>query len=135
MPSNQWKFIPSISPTAWKDICNFGRNLVRDSKLTYVPPCAHDSGECYAKINISKIKANIQKWDNTLVGYVLGYKPFYIHLKACVTRLWKPTRSLEVHSRENRFFFFQFGTKDECNKILQTGPWLFDERLVVTVGF
>ena len=78
---NPWKFIPGTSPTSWKDICTLGRNLTEDSKLSFIPPCVDDSGDCYAKIDRFEIDANIQKWDNTLVGYVLGDKPFYIHLK------------------------------------------------------
>ena len=63
----------------------FVRNLEEDSKLSYVPPCAHDSSELYAKIDRSEIEANVQNWDHALVGYVLKDKPFNIHLKACVT--------------------------------------------------
>jgi len=39
--------------------------------------------------------------ENTLVGYVLGDKPYYMHLKACVSKLWKPSYSLDIHSRDN----------------------------------
>ena len=111
------------------DICKLGRNLDEACKLNYIPLCAYASGNYYAKIDNSEIKANVQWWNNTLVGYVPGDKPFYIHLKACVTRLWKPC-SLEIHSRENGFFYFRFGTKEECNRVLQTGPWQFDGRLI-----
>lgn len=38
---------------------------------------------------------------------------------------------MEVHSRENGYFFFKFGEEEECNRILQNGPWLFDGRLIV----
>jgi len=79
------------------------------------------------KINKTEIDDNINRWDNTLVGYILGDKPYYVHLKACVTRLWKPTCPLEIHTRENGYFLFRFGNKDECNRVLQTGPWFFDE--------
>ena len=58
------------------------------------------------------------------MGYVAGNKPFYMQLKACVSGLWKPTCSLEIHSRENDFFFFKFGDAEECNRVLQTRPWL-----------
>ena len=78
----------------------------------------------------SEIDSNAYKWENTLVGYVLGDKPFYMHLKACVHRMWRPSCSLDIFSRENGYFFFKFGTKEECNRILQTGPWLFDGRLI-----
>ena len=70
-------------------------------------------------------------WSNTRVGYVVGNKPFYMQLKACVKRMWNPTCSLEIHSRENGFFFFKFGDSNECDRVLQSGPWLFDGGLIV----
>jgi len=48
-----------------------------------------------------------------------------------VNRLWKPNCSLDIQSRENGFIFFRFGTKEECNCVLQTGPWLFDGCLII----
>ena len=56
---------------------------------------------------------NIERWSNTLVGYVLADKAFYSHIKACAGRLWKPSCSLEIFSRENGFFFFKFGSKED----------------------
>jgi len=54
-----------------------------------------------------------------------------MHLKASVTRMWKPKCSLEIFSRENGFFFFKYVTKEECDRILQSGPWLFDGKLII----
>jgi len=79
----------------------------------------------------TEIAENIDRWANTLVGYVMGSKPFFLHIKACVTRLWKLSCSLEVFTRENGFFFFKFGTSEECDRILHGGPWLFDGRLTI----
>ena len=84
-----------------------------------------------ASISRSDILDNVNKWSNTLVGYVMGNKPFFTHLKACVSRLWKPDCSLDIYSRENGFIFFRFETKSECDRILYGGPWLFDGRLII----
>jgi len=72
-----------------------------------------------------------QNGKNTLVGYVLGEKPNFFHLKACVTGLLKPSCSLDIHTRENGCYLSRFGTKDESQRVLQTGPWLFDGRLII----
>jgi len=60
-------------------------------------------GTKVALINNSEIHENVIKWANTLVGYVIGNKPFFSHLKACVGRIWKSDCSLDVFSRENGF--------------------------------
>ncbi|XP_020250145.1 uncharacterized protein LOC109827551 [Asparagus officinalis] len=89
------------------------------------------NGMQYATIPRSEILLNVEKWNNTLIGYVLGDKPFYSHLKGCVGRLWKVNCSLEIFSRENGFFFFKFGSSEEMNRVLNGGPWLFDGRLII----
>jgi len=60
----------------------------------------------------------------------MGDKPFFLHLKACVSRIWRPKGSLEVYSRENNFFFFRFRLKEDCDSLAK-GPWHFDGRLMV----
>jgi len=46
-------------------------------------------------------------------------------------RLWKPACPLDILTRENGYFFVRFGSGEECQRILQTGPWLFDGRLII----
>jgi len=54
-------------------------------------------GLAVAKINKSEILDNVNKWSNTLVGFVMGNKPFSMHLKAYVSLLWKPDCSLDIY--------------------------------------
>ena len=65
------------------------------------------------------------------MGYVVSNKQFYLQIKACVYRIWKPSCPLEIHSRENGCFLFKFGDEAECERILRNGPWLFDGRHIV----
>lgn len=48
-----------------------------------------------------------------------------------MARLWKPQCTLDIHSTENGFFFFKFSSKEESDRILNGGPWLFDGRLII----
>ena len=116
--SNAWTFSSGARASSWKDVCTLGCRLDEDCKLQYFPPSRSVDGKVYAKISNSEIEQNVKRWSNTLAGFVLGERPFNNHLKACVTRLWWPTCFLEIHSRENVFSFFQFGSEDECNRIL-----------------
>lgn len=130
-PQPAWRFQSGASSTSWKDVCSLGRKIQHDCNLQYYPPSKDSNGNLYVSIPKSEIEVNVQKWSNTLVGYVLGDKPFYSHLKGCVGRLWKLNCSLEIHSRENGYFFFKFGNKEEFERILNEGPWLFDGRLII----
>ena len=91
--------------------------------MEFITPVKDKEGNPFALIPKVEILKNVKKWQNTLVGYVIGDKPFYMNLKACVGRMWKLKCSMEVHSRDNGFFFFKFGDWEEGNRILQGGPW------------
>jgi len=82
-----WRFASGSKATSWKDICIHGRILEYNCKLSYVKPSINSVGSIYAKINRSELDETIARWSNTLVGYVLGDKPYYMHLKASVTRM------------------------------------------------
>ena len=41
------------------------------------------------------------------------------------------TYLLPGNSLEKNGFFLKFSTKDECSRILQAGPWLFDGRVII----
>ena len=90
-----------------------GRSMEDDCILNYVAPSKDSTGKPFVAVPRSDILPNTDKWKDMLVGYVLGDKPFYMRLKACVGTLWKPTCSLVVHSRDNGYFFFKFGDSFE----------------------
>ena len=54
-----------------------------------------------------------------------------LSIAICVSRLWRLNGSLDIHSRENGYFFFKFGFEEECAWLLHQGPWLFDGRLTI----
>lgn len=55
--------------------------------LHYVELSKQSDESIHTKIPRVEVEANIKRWDNAFVWYVLGDRPFYAHLKAYVTRL------------------------------------------------
>ena len=106
-------FAPGSAPTSWKDICLIGRRLDDACKLSFIQPTKTTDGDYTAKIGKAEVESNAHKWENTLIGYVLGDKPSYSHVKACVTRLWKPNCPLDISSRDNGYFFLQIWLQRE----------------------
>ena len=110
----------------WRDLVA-ARSTKPSEELEFFPP----KEEFVAVFDADDEAASAAIWRNTLVGYVLGPKPFFHHLKAAVGRLWRPRGGVRVFSRENGYFFFKFDSESECDRILQDGPWLFDSQLIV----
>ena len=61
--------------------------MEEDCKLDFVDPSTDSVGNPIASIPKSEILENVERWKNTLVGYVLGDKPFHLNLKARVGRI------------------------------------------------
>ena len=57
-----------------------GRKNEEKCQLSFVISLQRGGG-VYAKIKRADIDKNIDRWSNTLVGYVSGDKPFNSHLK------------------------------------------------------
>jgi len=65
------------------------RNISIESDVEYIEPIRSLDGKEVATITRFETLNNVNKWPNMLVVYVMGNKPFFVHLKACVSRLWK----------------------------------------------
>lgn len=65
------------------------------------------------------------------MGYVLGKRPYYFHLKAFVSRLWKPKGNLDIFTRDNGFVMFNFLMIEDMKHVLEGGPYLVDGRPLV----
>lgn len=111
-------FTPGTLPKSWKDICTCGKNKGEECMQGYIELMNDANGKEYIEITEDEIEENVKKWDNTLVGYVMGSKPFYSHIKACVARMWKPIGDMEVYSKENGYVFFKFALAEDCCTIL-----------------
>lgn len=64
------------------------------------------------------------------MGYVLGVKPYFVHLHVFALQSWNPS-NLKKKPHENSFFFFKFSCKEDCAKVLVGGSWLFDGQPII----
>jgi len=68
-----------------------------------------------------------------LIGKLLSNKP--IRFQAMRTRLgclWQPDKQVDITRMDTNRFMFQFFSQGEMECIYQTGPWLFDNFMLVT---
>ena len=77
-----------------------------DCVFEFIAPEKSLEGKMFWNIPKSEIFASVEKWQNTLVGYVAGNRPFYVHLKTCVSKTWKVLALLRF-TQERVIFFLQ----------------------------
>ncbi|KAL2246060.1 UNVERIFIED_CONTAM: hypothetical protein Sindi_2874200 [Sesamum indicum] len=64
------------------------------------------NGEVIVRPTLDAIRNGAKRWKATAVGYFLGKRPYFHHLKEYAVSVWPGLR--EVTGTTNGFFFFQF---------------------------
>ncbi|KAL2224649.1 UNVERIFIED_CONTAM: hypothetical protein Sindi_3029000 [Sesamum indicum] len=90
--------------------------------LSYIAPTVQN-GEVVVRPSIDTIREGSKRWKSTAVGYFLGKRPYYHHLKEYAQSVWPALR--EVTATVNDFFFFQFKIVIDMEEVIEGGPWLF----------
>ncbi|KAL2226580.1 UNVERIFIED_CONTAM: hypothetical protein Sindi_2016700 [Sesamum indicum] len=96
--------------------------------LTYVEPM-RQNGEVVVRPSLDIVRDGSKRWQTTAVGYFLGKRPYYHHLKEYTHSVWPALR--EVNATANGFFFFQFKSVIDMEEVIEGGPWLFQGQPIV----
>lgn len=84
-----------------------------------------------ALIKEDAIKKGGEEWKNSIMAYILGPRPYYVHFKAFLIRFFKFKGELEIFSKANAFYIITFRLEEDCGKPLEGGPYFFDGRIMV----
>ncbi|KAL2231098.1 UNVERIFIED_CONTAM: hypothetical protein Sindi_1704200 [Sesamum indicum] len=96
--------------------------------LSYVAPTIQN-GEVVVRPTLDTIRNGSTRWRTTAVGYFLGKRQYYHHVKEFALSVWPGLR--EVTATIHGFFFFQFKTVAHMEEIIEGGPWLFQGQPIV----
>ncbi|KAL2224542.1 UNVERIFIED_CONTAM: hypothetical protein Sindi_3021900 [Sesamum indicum] len=96
--------------------------------LSFIAPTMQN-GEVVVQPSLDAVRNGSKRWKSTAVGYFLGKRPYYHHLKEFAHSVWPALR--EVTATTNGFFFFQFKTVFDMEEIIEGGPWLFQGQPIV----
>ncbi|KAL2224589.1 UNVERIFIED_CONTAM: hypothetical protein Sindi_3044900 [Sesamum indicum] len=96
--------------------------------LSFIVPTMQN-GEVVVRPSLDAVRNGSKRWKSTAVGYFLGKRPYYHHLKEFAHSVWPALK--EVTATTNGFFFFQFKTVFDMEEIIEGGPWLFQGQPIV----
>ncbi|KAL2235639.1 UNVERIFIED_CONTAM: hypothetical protein Sindi_1296100 [Sesamum indicum] len=96
--------------------------------LKFIAPTLQN-GEVIVRPTLGTIRNGSKRWKTTAVGYFLGKRPYFHHLKEYALSVWPGLR--EVTGTTNGFFFFQFKSVADMEDIIEGGPWLFQGQPIV----
>ncbi|KAK2649526.1 hypothetical protein Ddye_017015 [Dipteronia dyeriana] len=102
----------------------------RPMNLKYFQPFHSGNRKCVSP-PLEVAKNGSKAWRNCLVGYFIEKKlPFYL-IDNIAMRIWGNRGLLEVLANDNGLYFFKFSDDEACYNVLEAGPWLFVERMVI----
>ncbi|KAL2225759.1 UNVERIFIED_CONTAM: hypothetical protein Sindi_3051700 [Sesamum indicum] len=96
--------------------------------LSFIAP-TKQNGEVAVRPSLDTVRDGAKRWKSTAVGYFMGKRPFYHHLKEFAHSIWPALR--EVTATANGFFFFRFKTEIDMEEVIEGGPWLFQGQPIV----
>ncbi|KAL0287136.1 UNVERIFIED_CONTAM: hypothetical protein Sradi_7131000 [Sesamum radiatum] len=96
--------------------------------LSYVSPTVQN-GEIVVRPSLEMIRNGSRRWSSTAVGYFLGKKPYFHHVRDFARSVWPIVR--DVTTTSNGFFFFQFSTTATMEEVIEGGPWLFHGQPII----
>jgi hypothetical protein len=83
-------------------------------------------------LNLSSDSATIQILEHCLIGRVLTDKQIrFAYFKERLGHFWKPGKKVLILQADNGRFLFQFNHRLDAAKVLDEGPWLFDNYNMV----
>ncbi|KAL2240822.1 UNVERIFIED_CONTAM: hypothetical protein Sindi_0723400 [Sesamum indicum] len=78
------------------------------------------NGEVVVRPSLDTVRDGAKRWETTVVGYFLGKRPYYHHLKEFGFSVWPALR--EVTATINGFFFFRFKSVIDMEEVIKGRP-------------
>jgi hypothetical protein len=83
-------------------------------------------------LNLDSDTTNIQILEHCLIGRILTDKQIrFGHLKDRLSHVWKPGKKVTILQAEDGRYLFQFNHRLDAAKVLEEGPWLFDNFNII----
>jgi hypothetical protein len=115
------------SPKSW---CDLVKEKKQSETLKFFDPAIVNDRKT-AIIGEEELLSAEKMWSNSILIYLVGKRPYYMFFKAYIRRTWLPKGKFEVFARDNGFYLVQFELEEDCNKILDGGPWLMDGKFII----
>ncbi|KAK1303152.1 hypothetical protein QJS10_CPB11g01231 [Acorus calamus] len=107
-----------------------GPSKPANKDLEFIEPVL-ENGELVVPSEDSDLLEMDSHWQYSLVGYVIGKKPFYKPFIDFLYHVWKPKGNLEILIRGGGFFVARFSNQEDMQRVMEGGPWLIGGRPIV----
>ncbi|PHU29277.1 hypothetical protein BC332_01370 [Capsicum chinense] len=114
---------------------NKSRNVSFLVGLQTTPPIDEESKNAIlnhmAIDKCGKVEEEYGKWENALIGYVVGGKPSFKEMLKFIYNIWNFVTTPHVYSHDEDYFVFLFDSKADKDEIMQNGPYTYNNHPMV----
>ncbi|KAK1308353.1 hypothetical protein QJS10_CPA09g00834 [Acorus calamus] len=113
-----------LSNTNWRWKVKVGANCFtqwRKIAKTRICPSLNHPVVPYEEVDLVEMDNH---WRLSLLGYVIGKKPYYKAFIDFLYRVWKSKGSIEVFMQGGGFFVVRFSSEEDMQNVIEGGPWL-----------
>lgn len=97
------------------------RESANGLKLRYITPTEPGIVE-YSEADV---KPTVEKWQNSLLGAVIGANPTFYAMEQFILVRWKKIGIPKIFKKDNDIFLLKFRTRQEMENALAEGPCFF----------
>ncbi|XP_009796077.2 uncharacterized protein LOC107828811 [Nicotiana tabacum] len=112
------------------DVVKGNRTVQQGLQLNIYPPEVRD-GVKVVKLNQKKIEQQYQKWESTLIGYVIGGNPTFKEMLKFAYEVWNSVTTPTVLLHDDGYFIFIFESIEDKMHIVAKGLYTFNNRAIV----
>ncbi|KAK1268589.1 hypothetical protein QJS04_geneDACA017119 [Acorus gramineus] len=120
----------AMESKSWAQLFPKMEKNCKNNDLSFIEPSFED-GELVVPSEESDLVEMDNHWRLSLLGYVIGKKPYYKAFIDFLYRVWKPKGSIEVLMRGGAFFVVRFSSEEDMQNVIERGPWLMGGRPIV----
>ncbi|KAK1297666.1 hypothetical protein QJS10_CPB15g01195 [Acorus calamus] len=120
----------ALASKSWAQLFPSQTRRQSNTLLSSVELGTHE-GQKFVVCEEEDLKEMDTHWALSLVGYVIGKKPYYKPFVDFLHRLWRPKGNMEILMRNGGFFIAKFSDEDDLMNAMEGGPWLMAGRPIV----
>ncbi|GJT44300.1 RNA-directed DNA polymerase, eukaryota, reverse transcriptase zinc-binding domain protein [Tanacetum coccineum] len=108
------------------------QNLMEcDKALESIPTKIDENGVEVVVFDDVMVAEGSKRWELTLCGFFVGYRMSINELRYNLRRMWSKFRFKDIVDCNNRVFFMKFHHEEGLNKVVNSGPWMVNEKTSV----
>ncbi|KAK1326173.1 hypothetical protein QJS10_CPA01g02066 [Acorus calamus] len=115
---------------SWAQLFPLNEKNRINKDLSYIAPSLED-GEPVVPSEDSDLVEMEDHWRLSLIGYVIGKKPYFKAFIDYLYRVWKPKGNIEVLMQGGGFFVVRFSSEEDLQCVIEGGPWFMGGRPIV----